>query len=59
VASNGHDYEAAVSDTVISAAGFMLLALLMATTEIVRRRVHHGPRLPPGAAQTEAVANIM
>jgi MFS family permease len=59
VAINGHDYAAAVSDTVISAAGFMVLALLMATTEVVRRRVHHGPRLPPGAVQPEPVPHVM
>jgi EmrB/QacA subfamily drug resistance transporter len=44
LASTGHDYSTAVSDTVLSAAGLMLLALLMATTELARRRPRQGSR---------------
>jgi len=36
----GRDYPAAVSDTLLCATGLMLLALLMAITELVRRRSH-------------------
>jgi len=36
----GRDYPAAVSDTLLCATGLMLLALLMAITELVRRRRH-------------------
>jgi EmrB/QacA subfamily drug resistance transporter len=35
---SGRDYSSAVSDAVLSAAGFMLLALLMAITELTRRQ---------------------
>ena len=46
VLADGHDFSTAISDTLISAAGFMLLALLMATAEVARRR-RHGPRPAP------------
>jgi EmrB/QacA subfamily drug resistance transporter len=36
----GRDYPAAVSDTLLCASGLMVLALLMAITELVRRRSH-------------------
>jgi EmrB/QacA subfamily drug resistance transporter len=42
--STGHDYSTAVSDTLLAASGFMLLALLMALTEVMRRR--HRPTWP-------------
>jgi MFS family permease len=47
LASTGRDYSIAVSDTLLCTAGFMLLALLMATTEVARRRPRRGPRLAP------------
>jgi hypothetical protein len=34
----GHDYPVAASDTLLCATGLMLLALLMAVAELVRRR---------------------
>jgi EmrB/QacA subfamily drug resistance transporter len=46
----GHDYSAAVSDTLLCASGIMLLALLLAVVELVRRRYHGGrptPTPPP------------
>jgi MFS family permease len=46
LASMGHDYSTAISAAVIGAAGFMLLALLMAITELVRLRMQGGPRFP-------------
>jgi len=36
----GRDYAAAVSDALLAASGLMLLALLMAITELIRRRPH-------------------
>jgi EmrB/QacA subfamily drug resistance transporter len=45
LARSGHDYSTAVADTIIGASGFMLLALLMASAEVARRRLCHGPRL--------------
>jgi glycerol uptake facilitator-like aquaporin len=42
----GHDYSIAVSDTLLAACGFMLLALLMALTEATRRR-RQGQRAAP------------
>jgi len=36
----GHDYPAAVSDALLVASGIMLLALLMAIAELIRRRPH-------------------
>jgi EmrB/QacA subfamily drug resistance transporter len=36
----GRDYATAVADTLLSAAGIMLLALLMAIAELIRRRQH-------------------
>ncbi len=41
VASTGRDYPTAVSGALLCATGLMLLALLMAVAELVRRR-HHG-----------------
>jgi MFS family permease len=43
----GHDYSTAVSDTVLSAAGFMLVALLMALAELTRQRLRHPRRTAP------------
>jgi hypothetical protein len=43
----GHDYSIAVSDTVLAASGFMLLALLMALAELTRRRRHRPERPAP------------
>jgi MFS family permease len=40
----GHDYPIAVSDALLAASGFMLLALLMALAEVTRRR--HRPKRP-------------
>jgi hypothetical protein len=40
----GHDYSIAVSDALLAASGFMLLALLMALTELRRR--WHRPQRP-------------
>jgi EmrB/QacA subfamily drug resistance transporter len=42
----GHDYSAAVSDTLLCASGIMLLALLLAVVELVRRRYHGGRPTP-------------
>jgi hypothetical protein len=42
---NGRDYPAAVYDALLCASGVMLLALLMAVAELVRR--HHHDRLLP------------
>jgi EmrB/QacA subfamily drug resistance transporter len=41
-----HDYSAAVSDTLLCASGIMLLALLLAVVELVRRRYHGGRPTP-------------
>jgi hypothetical protein len=38
--ANGHDYSAAVSDAVLVASAMMLLALVMAIAELLRRRSH-------------------
>jgi drug/metabolite transporter (DMT)-like permease len=38
LASTGRDYPTAVSDTLLCASGIMLLALLLAVVELVRRR---------------------
>jgi EmrB/QacA subfamily drug resistance transporter len=38
LAHTGHDYPAAISDALLSASGVMLLALLLAVAELVRRR---------------------
>jgi EmrB/QacA subfamily drug resistance transporter len=46
LAGTGSDYSAAVSDAVLSASGFMLLALLMAVTELMRRRHRPTPSAP-------------
>jgi EmrB/QacA subfamily drug resistance transporter len=45
LASTDQDYSTAVSNALVSASGFMLLALVMAITEVARRRPRHGPRL--------------
>jgi EmrB/QacA subfamily drug resistance transporter len=37
---NGHDYPAAISDALLWAAGVMVVALLLALTELLRRRSH-------------------
>ena len=45
----GHDYHVAVSDALLAACGFMLLALLMALAEVTRRRRHRPePPAPHG-----------
>jgi hypothetical protein len=38
----GHDYQAAVSDALLSTCAFMLLALLIALGEVIWRRLHVG-----------------
>jgi len=43
----GHDYPIAVSDALLVASGFMLLALLMALAELKRRRRHRPKRPAP------------
>jgi EmrB/QacA subfamily drug resistance transporter len=43
----GHDYPIAVSDALLAASGFMLLALLMALAEVTRRRRHRPKRPAP------------
>ncbi|HEY3715427.1 MAG TPA: MFS transporter [Jatrophihabitantaceae bacterium] len=43
----GHDYSTAVSDTVLSASGFMVLALLMALADLARQRLRHPRRTAP------------
>jgi EmrB/QacA subfamily drug resistance transporter len=40
---SGDDFSTAVSDTLLSASGFMLLALLMALIDATRRRLPHRP----------------
>jgi MFS family permease len=40
LSATGHDYSAAVSDTLLVASAIMLLALLMAIAELIRRRPH-------------------
>jgi hypothetical protein len=40
LADTGRDYPVAASDTLLCATGLMLLALLMAVAELVRRRFH-------------------
>jgi hypothetical protein len=44
---SGRDYPEAVSDTLLCATGLMLLAPLMAITELVRRRSHRLGRPAP------------
>jgi anaerobic C4-dicarboxylate transporter len=44
--ATGHDYSSAIFDAVIVASSMMLLALLMAIAELIRRRPH---RLSPTA----------
>jgi MFS family permease len=46
LARTGRDYPVAVSDTLLCASGIMLLALLLATTELVRRRARGEPPTP-------------
>jgi len=41
VNGTGRDPSAAASDALLTASGFMTLALLMAVTELVRRRWRH------------------
>jgi len=38
--STGHDYPAAISDALLCASGLMVLALLVAVAELLRRRAH-------------------
>ena len=45
--STGRDYAEAASDTLLCAAGLMVLALLMAITELVRRRSHRPDQHAP------------
>ena len=44
---SGHDYAAAVSDTLLCAAALMLLALLLAVAELARRRRRDSPAPTP------------
>jgi MFS family permease len=44
---NGRDYMAAVSDTLLVAAGIMVLALLLAIAELIRRRRHRLAQAAP------------
>jgi hypothetical protein len=46
----GGDYPAAVYDTLLCASGMMLLALLMAVADLVRRHGWAAVRLPEHAA---------
>jgi EmrB/QacA subfamily drug resistance transporter len=46
LARTGRVYSAAVSDTLLCASGIMLLALLLAVVELVRRRYHGGHPAP-------------
>ncbi|MDT4971871.1 MAG: hypothetical protein QOG22_2014, partial [Pseudonocardiales bacterium] len=48
----GRDYAVAVSDALLVASGIMLLALLMAITELARRRLHR-PNKPAPAPRPE------
>ncbi|MDT4979847.1 MAG: hypothetical protein QOG07_1726, partial [Pseudonocardiales bacterium] len=48
----GRDYSVAVSDALLVASGIMLLALLMAITELARRRLHR-PNKPAPAPRPE------
>jgi EmrB/QacA subfamily drug resistance transporter len=50
---SGHDYPAAVSDTLLCACGLMLLALLMAIAEMVRRRPRQHLEQPTRTPQFE------
>jgi EmrB/QacA subfamily drug resistance transporter len=43
----GHDYPIAVSDALLAASGFMLLALLMALAQVTRQRRHRPTRPAP------------
>ncbi len=47
LASTSSDYSAAVSDSLLCASGFMLAALLMASTELIRRRPNRAERTAP------------
>jgi EmrB/QacA subfamily drug resistance transporter len=50
----GHDYSAAISDALLWASGLMLLALLMAIAELLRRRSHRPAPQPPGIRERQA-----
>jgi EmrB/QacA subfamily drug resistance transporter len=50
----GHDYSAAISDALLWASGLMLLALLMAVAELLRRRSHRPAPQPPGIRERQA-----
>jgi EmrB/QacA subfamily drug resistance transporter len=54
----GRNYSTAVSDAVLSACGFMLLALLMALAEVARRQRRHGQRLAPAAPPDQPVHHL-
>ena len=58
LAHTGRNYSTAVSDAVLSACGFMLLALLMAITEVARRRQRHGHLLAPVAQPEQQFHHI-
>jgi EmrB/QacA subfamily drug resistance transporter len=45
----GHDFSTAVSDALLSASGFVLLALLLALIDATRRRPAREPRPRPGS----------
>jgi MFS family permease len=49
VLASGRGYSTAISDALIGASGFMLVALLMAAVEVARR-LRHGPRPAPQAS---------
>jgi hypothetical protein len=46
LASTGRDYSAAVSSALLTASGALLLALLLAVAELVRRRSRAEPPAP-------------
>jgi hypothetical protein len=52
--ATGHDYSAAISDALLWASGLMLLALLMAIAELLRRRSHRSAPQPPGIRERQA-----
>jgi EmrB/QacA subfamily drug resistance transporter len=52
LAVTGHDYSAAVSDALLCGCGLMLLALLLASADLVRHRSDHpGPPAPTPRAE--------
>jgi hypothetical protein len=53
----GGDYPTAVSDTLLCAAGVMLLALAIAAAELIRRRTH-GELTAPALRPEHQVPNV-